>query len=117
MISDLKNLEQLEEALNRPALLIFKHSSRCMTSARILADVRGFAESHPDLPVHRVLVIEDRPVSAEIARRLGIVHESPQAILVRDGAAAWSASHQDITVEAIERALAESGQPGGVHAG
>lgn len=51
-----------------------------------------------------VKVIEDRPVSNEIAARLGVKHESPQAILVRSGKAVWHASHGRITAAALAEA-------------
>jgi bacillithiol system protein YtxJ len=102
--------EQVGELVEgRGTGLIFKHSSRCSISAAVRSDVERFAEKHPHVPVHLVLVIEDRPVSSEVAARLGIRHESPQAILVRDGAAVWSASHFDITAASLAEAWARTG--------
>jgi bacillithiol system protein YtxJ len=46
-----------------------------------------------------------RPLSQAIAARSGVPHESPQVILFRCGVPAWSASHHDISAEALERAL------------
>lgn len=51
-------------------------------------------------------VIEDRPVSNEIAARLGVKHESPQAILVRGGKAVWHASHRQVTAANLAAAAA-----------
>jgi bacillithiol system protein YtxJ len=84
--------------------LIFKHSTRCTISAAAAEEVSRFADAHPEVPVYRVLVIESRPVSNAIAERLGVPHASPQAILVRGGKAAFSVSHFDITLEALESA-------------
>src|SRR5262245_59549179 len=76
---------------------IFKHSTRCGISAgaerefeEIVADRAAGPGSGP-VPIYRVLVIEERAVSNAIASRLAIPHRSPQAILVEDGAAVWSA--------------------------
>ena len=91
---------------------IFKHSTRCPISAGARREVEDFAAARPEVPVHEVLVIEDRPASNEVARRLGIEHRSPQAILVRDGAPVWSASHRDITAAALEEAWAAKVVPG-----
>jgi bacillithiol system protein YtxJ len=46
-------------------------------------------------------------LAAELARRTGVRHESPQVLLLRGGRAAWSASHAAVTAEAVERALAD----------
>ncbi|MEE3181603.1 MAG: monothiol bacilliredoxin BrxC family protein, partial [Planctomycetota bacterium] len=50
------------------------------------------------------LVVEDRPVSLELAERLGVLHQSPQAILVRDGQAVWNDSHEGVTSAALKDA-------------
>jgi bacillithiol system protein YtxJ len=42
-----------------------------------------------------------------VAVTTGVRHQSPQAILLRDGRAVWNGSHGGITAEALERALAE----------
>ncbi len=87
---------------------IFKHSTRCPTSAEIHDEIEAFAGAHPALPIFLVRVIESRPVSNAIAERLKVEHQSPQAILVDEtGAAAWTASHREISAGAIERAWLE----------
>jgi bacillithiol system protein YtxJ len=44
-------------------------------------------------------------MSQQIAARSGIEHESPQIIVFRRGVVVWSASHDDITAEALARCL------------
>ena len=46
-----------------------------------------------------------RPVSDAAAERLGLRHETPQAILVRDGKVIWNASHFRITAAHLNNAL------------
>jgi bacillithiol system protein YtxJ len=41
-----------------------------------------------------------------VQEQTGIRHESPQAIVVKDGRPAWHASHYNITREAVAEALA-----------
>ena len=76
-------------------------STRCSISAEADRAFAEFLRREPDAPVHRVLVIESRPASTAIAANLGIPHESPQAILLRDGVPVRSASHWDITAGAL----------------
>jgi bacillithiol system protein YtxJ len=72
--------------------------------------VQRLVEAHPDLPVYWVDVIGGRPLSRALADRLGIVHESPQAILLRGGTPVWHASHFAVTAEAMARELRERGE-------
>jgi bacillithiol system protein YtxJ len=64
--------------------------------------VKGHADAalftHLDLLAHR-------DVSNAIAQRLGVKHESPQALIVRDGKVSAVLNHDDITGEALAEAL------------
>ena len=43
-------------------------------------------------------------MAEEVERRTGVGHESPQAILLSDGRAVWSAAHAHVTAAAIAEA-------------
>jgi bacillithiol system protein YtxJ len=47
-------------------------------------------------------------VSDEIARRSGVRHQSPQAILLREGKPVWDASHIGITVDSLLAAIKQT---------
>jgi bacillithiol system protein YtxJ len=66
-----------------------------------LDEVESFLRERPALAAFVVHVRSERPLSQEIAARSGVPHESPQAIVLRNGTHVWSASHRDITVEAL----------------
>jgi bacillithiol system protein YtxJ len=53
-----------------------------------------------------VRVIQERPVSLALAERVGMQHQSPQALLIHEGRAVWSASHRAITSAALQNAAA-----------
>jgi bacillithiol system protein YtxJ len=55
-----------------------------------------------------VRVIEERPVSLRLAALTGVPHQSPQALLVRDGRALWHDSHRGITAEALAGAVRQA---------
>ena len=48
-------------------------------------------------------VVHSRPLSRYIAERVGIVHASPQAIILRAGVPAWHGSHFDLRAEVMAR--------------
>ena len=93
---------QLDTVLEEPVAVLYKHSPLCGSSARAAREVRAFMEDHPNVPVYLVDVIRDRPLAREVARRLEIRHESPQAFVLRTGDVVWSGSHGDVTAEALE---------------
>ena len=67
--------------------------------------MQRFQQEHPEIPVYLIDVIGQRPLSREIAVRLGVQHESPQTILIRGGAVRWHASHYEVTAEALAAQL------------
>jgi bacillithiol system protein YtxJ len=91
----------IEESRFRPVLL-FKHSTSCGISSGVFRDV-----STVDTDVNLIIVQTDRDISNEIERRTGIKHESPQAIVLKNGEAVYHASHYDITIEDINEHLSE----------
>ena len=105
MPRDLARPEALDAALAAPLALVFKHSPICPVSTRAAREVASFAENHPEVPVFQVDVVGDRPVSQELAARLGVRHESPQAILLVTGRPVWHDSHGGVTAAALAAAV------------
>jgi spore coat polysaccharide biosynthesis protein SpsF len=52
-----------------------------------------------------VTVQTHRAVSNAVSARLGVRHETPQALLIRDGRVVWSASHFRVTASAVDDAI------------
>lgn len=105
----LRSLDDYEAALaSHVRVLLFKHSPICPVSAAAFAEYRGFCAEQPDVPTLFVDVIEQRPVARGLAERCGVEHQSPQAILFREGQPVWNASHRAITKETLAAAWAGS---------
>ncbi|MBI2829089.1 MAG: bacillithiol system redox-active protein YtxJ [Acidobacteria bacterium] len=105
----LHGLDDLDRVLassgDRP-LLLFKHSRTCGTSAEALNELVAHLNERPaDASYAMVTVQTHRDVSNAVARKLGVRHETPQALLVRDGRVVWSASHFRVTAAALEAAF------------
>ena len=92
----------LDDWLPRPGLaLLFLHDPRCFVSRRAYGQVGQISGE--------VALIDVRAhpgMADEVERRTGVGHESPQAILLDDGRAVWSASHAGVTAAAITAAAA-----------
>jgi bacillithiol system protein YtxJ len=97
---------QLEEikakSTDRPQL-IFKHSTRCSTSAVVKGRLeRGKGPETIDF--YYLDLINYRPVSNRIADLFQVDHESPQVLLIRDGQCIYDESHMGITMADIVEA-------------
>jgi len=105
-IESIDELNQaLEESSARPVLL-FKHSLTCPISARAYREFQSYLENaEPQVSYHLITVQTARAASNETASRLHVRHESPQAILVRDGREVWNASHFDITAARLAEVI------------
>lgn len=105
--------ELLATATGVRSLMLYKHSYRCPIAARAKTEVEAAMASwaardgndRPEVTWALVDVVADRGVSNAAAQDLEIAHASPQLIWIRDGAAAWRASHGGITRDAIAETL------------
>ena len=105
-VKQLHSIEELHEFVKQPGKhLLFKHSTTCPISAKAHEEFQSFvSENDPSAAI--VHVIEDRPVSNQIAEDFGIQHESPQIFLIENGEVRWNTSHWKIKKDAIKEALA-----------
>ncbi len=92
-------------ALAEPLAILYKHSPICPTSGIAFEEIRSLRRLQQDVPVYLVDVVHSRPLSRYIAERLGVVHASPQAIILRSGVPAWHGSHFDLRADTMARQL------------
>ena len=105
-LSDLDMLAAaIDESRERPVLL-FKHSRTCGVSCEAMDELQAhLLEARTDAAYKVITVQSHRGVSDQAASRLGVRHETPQAILLRDGKPVWNASHFRITAAALSQVL------------
>ena len=120
-LTALKGIDELDrligESRTRP-LLLFKHSHTCGTSMEALEELvahlngpgLGIADSGLGTqPQYAMVTVQThRDVSNAISTRLGVRHQTPQALLVRNGLVVWSASHFRVTANAVQDAINQS---------
>lgn len=93
-------LATLREQSRQMPVVIFKHSTRCSISAMAkgrlerAAAPEGVAFYYLDLIRHRAL-------SNQIADDFGVMHESPQVLLIRNGDCVYDESHNGIDMGEI----------------
>src|SRR5512142_1202035 len=105
-VEHVDDLEQLITASGSRPLLLFKHSYSCGVSAEALDQLFDHLNDGAITAHYAMVTVQThRDVSNAIAARLGVRHETPQVILVRDGRAIWTASHFRVSASEIEKAL------------
>lgn len=101
-VADESALEELFKRSDSQPVLLFKHSTTCPISAAAYQQMSRYGGE-----VSLVVVQTARDISKRIEALTGLRHESPQAIILREGKAVWSASHWNITADAVQSAFDE----------
>jgi bacillithiol system protein YtxJ len=100
-------LNEIEACSQQVPCLIFKHSTRCNISSMAkfrLEDDWAFDPSQ--IEPYYLDLLNYRPISAAIADKFQVHHESPQALLIVRGECVYDASHLDISVAELQEQMA-----------
>ncbi|MBI1760802.1 MAG: bacillithiol system redox-active protein YtxJ [Acidobacteria bacterium] len=108
-LTSLAGLTDLLQASHQQPVLFFKHSNACPISSRALGEFEKYLASEASASVQHALIVVQtaREVSDQLERVTGIQHESPQAILVRNGRAVWDESHLAIKSDRLLKAVSK----------
>jgi bacillithiol system protein YtxJ len=102
---------QLQEAVARsreesvPAVLIYKHSTRCSISLMTRRSLEQTWDLDDNVPVYFLDLISFRTISNKIAEDFGVTHESPQVLLLKNGECIFHTSHGSIAIQPIKEKL------------
>lgn len=99
-INSIEKLEKVFAASNEKPTALFKHSTTCPISSQVYREIQNV-----DGEINLVVVQTARDISTEIAKRTGVRHESPQAIVIKDGKLVYHASHYDVTAQDVSEKL------------
>lgn len=107
-MKDLTSVADLE-ALLEPSpevRVLYKHSTQCGMCDGAIEEVRAFEAQQPAAAtVYYIDLWEHRDVSNAVASKLAVRHESPQAIVLKDGKAVAVLNHRAITRAALAKSL------------
>ena len=109
-VNELKTTADIDEMLaasEEEPVALLKHSIACPISARGQGQFVGLEEDG-DPPLYAVVVQYARSISDELADRLGIRHETPQAVIIRNGDAVFHQNHYAINTAALRHAAREA---------
>lgn len=102
----LTNKPQLEEIIKisiAKPVLIFKHSSRCGVSRMVLKNFESdYSISETEIDMYFLDLLEYKSLSNDISEKFKVVHQSPQVLVIKNGAVIYHASHNVINSEDLE---------------
>jgi bacillithiol system protein YtxJ len=102
-LTDLGQLNEITNKSTQTPVAIFKHSTRCSVSRMALKQFESEFNLTSKVTSYFLDLLEHRNISNEIASRFGVVHQSPQLILIKDGKAIYNASHSDIAAAELKQ--------------
>jgi bacillithiol system protein YtxJ len=83
-------------------VIMSKHDTSCPISQAAYRELQQLIRD-----VAMIDVARDNDLSHELAEQVGVQHESPQVLVLRDGHAVWSASPYAITQDAVAQAVGQ----------
>jgi bacillithiol system protein YtxJ len=102
-MKQLNSIADLDQALAAAgSVVLYKHSTQCGICDAAIEEMEKHAGSRD---FYYLDLLEHRDISNAIAQRLGVKHQSPQAIFLKDGKVAAVLNHRAIRLPAIEQAL------------
>ncbi|MFN3403784.1 MAG: bacillithiol system redox-active protein YtxJ [Cytophagaceae bacterium] len=100
-----KELDKIIEESKSHPVLIFKHSTRCSVSSTALSRLERswVSEEMKNVSPYFLDLLSYRNISNLISETFKINHESPQALLIKDGNVVYHASHLGISYSEIKK--------------
>ena len=106
-MKDLASLQDLDVLL-APApgcVVIYKHSTQCGMCDAAIEEVRAFEGERPAATtIYYLDLLAHRDVSNAVAQNLGVRHESPQVLFLKEGKPAAVLNHRAIRLDALRKA-------------
>ena len=103
-LSTRADADAMLQASHDAPVYLLKHSIACPISARGQMEFVGL-EGDGDPALYAVVVQYARDVSTYLAETLGVQHETPQAVLIKDGEAVDVKSHGSIRLKGLRDAV------------
>ncbi|MBC7488357.1 MAG: bacillithiol system redox-active protein YtxJ [Cytophagaceae bacterium] len=106
-LSDINQLDDLVKASVNHPVLIFKHSTRCSMSSTALDRIERSwkTEEVHGLEPYYLDLIQYKNISGAIESKFDVEHQSPQALIIKNGSCVYHASHYDIRYQELLKHL------------
>jgi bacillithiol system protein YtxJ len=99
-----ENLDEIIEESNDQPIVIFKHSTSCSISAMALNRLeRSWDDKEmSEVKAYYLDLISNRDISNAVAEKFSIMHQSPQILLIKNGACIYDDSHMGISYQSLK---------------
>ena len=105
----LTSVDQLKEAITSSSekpVLFFKHSTRCSISSMAL---NGFQKrwegTSEEIDIYYLDLLNYRDVSNAMAMETGVIHQSPQVIVLKNNEVVYTATHSSIDARSALKSI------------
>jgi bacillithiol system protein YtxJ len=105
-ITTIEQLDIISAASYTKPQIILKHSTTCSISKMALARLER-STTPADIDFNFLDLLNYRSISQAIAEKFEVVHESPQILLIKNGACVYEESHGGIQMEEIAEQAAK----------
>lgn len=96
LLTSVAQLNTISDESKNTIVGIFKHSTRCSISSRVLNQFeQSFLENLP-IKMYYLDLLNYRETSNKIAEKFQVIHQSPQLLLIQNGKTIAHASHYHI---------------------
>lgn len=95
-LNSLSQLNEIEEKSKTKTQVIFKHSTRCGISRMVMNQFVETYNVDANLDLYYLDLLSYRDVSNEVGYQFQVLHESPQLLIIKNGATVAHASHGGI---------------------
>ncbi len=97
----LTSVDQLKEVIagsSEKPVLLFKHSTRCSISSMALNSFqKGWEGTPEEINIYYLDLLNYRDVSNATAKETGVMHQSPQVIVLKNNEVVYTATHSSIS--------------------
>lgn len=107
-LTSAEQIDKIKEESEQQPVVIFKHSTSCSISATAKSRLERQWDSAglDNVKPYYLDLLSYRSVSNQIASAFDVRHESPQLLLIRNGACTSDWSHMGIRLDEVKKALA-----------
>lgn len=96
LLTENQQIDKILEDSDLKPIMLFKHSTRCGISSTVLRRLEVQLSGMKNFDFYLLDILKFRSVSNQLAVRFGVVHQSPQVIIIEKKEAVKTASHYDI---------------------
>jgi bacillithiol system protein YtxJ len=96
-LEEITQIAQIKEESKVNPVVIYKHSTRCGISKMVIRQFEKlFTEKHKNFKVYYLDLLNHRDISNELAEVFGVMHQSPQVLVIKNESCVFNTSHESI---------------------